>query len=213
MAGGMINFVQILETRPADVTIRRWREIRRGVMQLMGLHWHKHMLPEHFKANAANVYHYRQRTRDYLKRKAWFTAKGHGITSQEIMDETIRSMPAGLKASRGFYEDIFWRQYRLTRARMLDQIGASPNPLQYTGNLRANVTQFATIRVFEQRFKLVMPGTPYTPDRPRTPKQPPIAQEVTRLLEREKAELSRLGKAFAGEALKAIKSPTTTTIR
>ena len=162
MAGGMINLVRIIETRPPEVAIRRWREVRKGTMRLMGLHWHQNMLPLHFEPNAANVYHYQRRTKKYLERKA--------------------------KANK-------------------------QNPLLYSGTLRANVTQIATIRVFEQRFKLVMPGTAYTPDRPRRPNQPPIAQEVTRLLEREKAELSKLGKAFAVEALKSIKSPTTTTIQ
>lgn len=213
MAGGMINYVQIIETRPPEVTIRKWREIRHGVMRVMGLHWHQHMLPNHFAANAANVYHFQRRTRQYENKKAWFLARGRGITHEEIMAETIRSLPQGLKADRGFYEDIFWKKYRETRDRMLAEAGTTQNPLVYTGTLRANVTQVATIRTFEQRFKLIMPGTSYTPDRPRRPNQPPIAQEVTKLLEREKQELAKLGKAFAVDALKALKTPTTTTIK
>ncbi len=86
---------------------------------------------------------------------------------------------------------------------------AGTDKLTFSGTLRANVTQVATIRSFEQRFKLVMPGTPYTPDRPRRPNQPPIAQEVTRLLEREKQELAKIGKRLA---VQLLKQPTTTTV-
>lgn len=85
--------------------------------------------------------------------------------------------------------------------------------LTFTGVLRTNVTQFATIRTFEQRFKLIMPGTPYTPDRPRRPNQPPIAQEITKVLEREKEELAKLGKAFAKDALNQKSQTVITDIR
>jgi len=213
VAGGMINFVRIIEARPPEVTIRRWREIRHGTMRVMGLHWHQHMLPDHFAPNAANVYHYQQRTTTYEKRKAWFLAKGHGISHEEILEETRRSMPKGLKADRGFYEDIFWRKFRETRDRMLAAAGTARSPLHYTGTLRANVTQIATIRTFEQRFKLIMPGTAYTPDRPRRPNQPPIAQEVTKLLDREKQALAKLGKAYAVDQIRNLKASITTEIR
>jgi hypothetical protein len=39
-------------------------------------------------------------------------------------------------------------------ARIVDQASEHLTSLTFTGVLRANVTQFATIRVFEQRFKL-----------------------------------------------------------
>jgi hypothetical protein len=201
MAGGMINYIRMLEVRPPEVTIRRWRDVRKSVMTVMGLFWHQNMLPKHFQPGADRVYHYDIRTKEYRKKKAWFLARGHSITHEEILAETKRSMPAGLKSARGLNEDVFWRQYNLTRDRMLAAAGIDQNPLTYTGTLRANVTQVATIRAFEQRFKLVMPGTKYTPDRPRNPRMPPIAQEVTRLLEYEKIELAKLGKAKAVEML------------
>ena len=201
MAGGMMYYIRILETRPPEVTYRRWREIRHGAFRVMGMHWHQHMLPDHFKPNAQQVYHYEFRTKEYERRKAWFRAKGRGITHEDIMAETVRSMPKGLKAQRGFSEDVFWQKYRETRDRMLAEAGDARSPLVYTGRLREQVLQVATIRTFETRFKLVMPGTPYTPDRPRRPGQPPIAQEVTRLLEREKEVLAKLGKAYAVEQL------------
>ena len=76
MAGGMIHHVRILETRPLDTTVRRWREIRKGTMQVMGLHWHQHMLPEHFKANAREVYHFKRRSAAHQKRKETAAKRG-----------------------------------------------------------------------------------------------------------------------------------------
>lgn len=214
MAGGMINFVRIIETRPADVAIRKWRAIRHEVMRTMGMHWHEHMLPEHFASNAENVYHYNQRTTRYLQAKAWRLARGHGLTQEAVIQEMKKSIPRRNQNQRGFGEDWFWKEYQDTRERMLQSVGLGGNmvALVLTGTLRANVTQVATIRTFENRFKLVMPGTAYTPDRPRRPNQPPIAQEVTRLLEREKQELAKLGKASAVAQLKALRSPKTTNI-
>lgn len=169
MAGGMINYIRMLEARPPEVTIRRWREIRKSVMTVMGLHWHKHMLPGHFQPGAENRYHFARRTSKHLETKK----KG---------------------ASRGSIG-----------GRIVDPRAAT-DPLTFSGTLRANVTQVATIRAFEQRFKLIMPGTKYTPDRPRNPRMPPIAQEVTRLLEYEKLELAKLGKAKAVAELKSLRS-------
>lgn len=164
MAGGMVHYVQILETRPLDTTVRRWREIRKGTMEVMGRHWHQEMLPERFKPNAQNVYHFQRRSREHVERKQ------HGA-----------------KNGRDGFRTVDPR--------------AGTDFLTFTGVLRQNVTQHATIRTFETRFKLVMQGTPYTPDRPRRPGQPPIAQEITKLLEREKEVLAKLGKAYAVEQL------------
>ena len=77
MAGGMINHIRMLETRPFDVTVRRWREIRHGSMRVMGLHWHQHMLPERFKPNAQNVYHFQRRTMAYTKQKQQAAQRGY----------------------------------------------------------------------------------------------------------------------------------------
>lgn len=90
---------------------------------------------------------------------------------------------------------------------------AATDALTFTGTLRRNVTQIAYIRSFEQRFKLVMPGTAYTPARPKAPNQPPIAQEVTTLLQREKEELAKVGKAFAAAQLKQYRESRTTEIK
>lgn len=160
MAGGLVNYVKLIEKRPPEVTVRRWRAIRHGVMRVMGLHWHQHMLPKHFLPNAANVYKYQRRSKAHQDRKA-------------------RSAGRGRVDSR-----------------------AATDQLTFTGTVRRLATQVATIRTFEQRFKLIMPGTPYTPDRPRRPGMPPIAQEVTRLLDYEKTELAKLGKAYAVSELK-----------
>lgn len=89
---------------------------------------------------------------------------------------------------------------------------AGTDALTFTGTLRRNVTQVATIRSFEQRFKLVMPGTAYTPARPRSANQPPIAQEVTTLLQREKEELAKFGKSLAAAQLRQYRESRTTEI-
>lgn len=176
MAGGLIHHVRILETRPLDTTVRRWREIRKGTMETMGRHWHQHMLPMRFAPNAREVYHFQRRSKAHVERKQRAATNGRD----------------------GF--------------RTVDR-RAGTDFLTFTGVLRQNVTQHATIRTFEQRFKLVMPGTPYTPDRPRRPGQPPIAQEITKLLEREKQELAKLGKSFAAEAMKQKTQTVVTEIR
>jgi hypothetical protein len=175
MAGGMINFVRIIETRPADVTIRKWRGIRHEVMRTMGVHWHQNFLPLHFASNSANVYHMQRRTQKYMEAKR-------------------------NAAQRGFM------------GRRHVEAKAATDALTFSGTLRANVTQVATIRTFEQRFKLIMPGTSYTPDRPRNPRQPPIAQEVTKLLQSEKKVLAGLGRESAIRQLQALRQSSTTTI-
>lgn len=76
MAAGLIHHIKILETRPIGVTVRRWRDIRHGAMRLMGNHWHRNMLPEHFAANAQNVYHFQRRTRAYTERKIAAAVRG-----------------------------------------------------------------------------------------------------------------------------------------
>jgi hypothetical protein len=175
MAGGMINFVRIIETRPADVTIRKWRGIRHEVMRVMGMHWHQNFLPLHFEPNAGNVYHMQRRTAKYLEAKQ--KAAQRGFLGRKHVDSK-----------------------------------AATDALTLSGTLRANVTQVATIRTFENRFKLIMPGTSYTPDRPRNPRMPPIAKEVTTLLEREKTVLSGLGRESAIRQLNSLRNPSTTTI-
>lgn len=171
MAGGMINYIRIIETKPPEVTVRKWREIRHGTMKVMGAHWHKHMLPLHFAPNAGNVYGYKPRTSEHQARKR--KAVERGYDGRRFVDRR-----------------------------------AATDALTFSGTLRENVTQVATIRAFEQRFKLIMPGTSYTPDRPKNSNMPPIAQEVTKLLEREKKELAKIGKAYAVKELKAIKVST-----
>jgi hypothetical protein len=100
---------------------------------------------------------------------------------------------------------------RGSKGRRLVDPKAATDALTFSGTLRDNVTQIASVKVFEQRFKLVMPGTPYTPARPRSASQPPLAEETTRLLEREKQQMARLGKKTAVAMLKESKPPRTRT--
>lgn len=80
MAGGLIHHVRILETKPFDVTVRKWREIRHSTMRLMGLHWHQHILPLHFAPNAKFVYHYKRRSGAYEERKERAARRGRSGT-------------------------------------------------------------------------------------------------------------------------------------
>lgn len=170
---GIINYVKMIETRPPDVTVRAWRQIRHGTMKTMGLYWHAEMLPNHFAPNAANVYKYKRRSKAHQERKE--RSAKRGTDGQRRVDPR-----------------------------------AATDQLTFTGTVRRNVTQIATIRSFEQRFKLVMPGTAYTPSRPKAPNMPPIAQEVTTLLQREKEELAKRGKAYAKAQLNAFRESRTT---
>lgn len=38
-------------------------------MEVMGRHWHQHMLPLHFAPNAREVYHFQRRSKAHLERK------------------------------------------------------------------------------------------------------------------------------------------------
>lgn len=88
---------------------------------------------------------------------------------------------------------------------------AGTDSLTFSGTLRDNVLRVAHIRSFEQRFKLIMPGTNYTPEKPRRPNQPPIAAEVTKLLAREGVILARVARETARENIKAARAGRTIT--
>jgi hypothetical protein len=90
---------------------------------------------------------------------------------------------------------------------------AATDQLTFSGALRDNVTRNAFIQVFPTRFKLVMPGTSYTPVNPRHPNRPHLQKEITTLLEREKKELAAIGKKHAVELIKEYREPRTTIIK
>ncbi|MEP3477999.1 MAG: hypothetical protein ABJZ55_02015 [Fuerstiella sp.] len=76
--------IKVLETKPPDVTVRNWRSITKGTYRAIGRHWYANMLPNHFKANAANVYGYRQRSKDYLEQKRKAAAAGRSLGRKRV---------------------------------------------------------------------------------------------------------------------------------
>jgi hypothetical protein len=89
---------------------------------------------------------------------------------------------------------------------------AATDQLTLTGALRDNATRQATVRVFPTRFTVTMPGTSYTPSRPRG-SQPHLAAEVTTLLKYEKEQLAKAAKQLAAERLREYRETRTTEIR
>lgn len=91
---------------------------------------------------------------------------------------------------------------------------AATDSLTLTGTLRDNVTRVAKIQAFETRFKLVMPGTSYTPSRPKPGNPGPhLAAEVTTLLQREKKALAKSGEKLARQMLNDYREQRQTTIK
>jgi hypothetical protein len=89
---------------------------------------------------------------------------------------------------------------------------AATDQLTLTGALRDNATRQATVKVFPTRFTVTMPGTSYTPSRPRG-SGPWLAAEVTKLLKYEKDELARDAKQLSVELLNQYRETRTTEIR
>lgn len=91
---------------------------------------------------------------------------------------------------------------------------AATDSLTLTGTLRDNVTRRAKIQAFETRFKLVMPGTKYTPARQKPGNNGPhLAAEVTKLLAREKKVLAKAGEKLAVQMMSNIRETRRTVIK
>lgn len=71
--------VQIRESKPDHVTIRRWREIWRGIWQQIGDKWKDENLKDHFTEQAAQKYGYQPRTLRYRANKVKRFIKGKGF--------------------------------------------------------------------------------------------------------------------------------------
>lgn len=169
----------IMETRPPDLVIRAWRQLRRDAMRMIGLTWHRDMLPKHFEPNAANVYKYKRRTARWIAAKQRAAVRGTIGTGRLI--------------------------------RLVDPRAAT-DQLTLTGALRDNATRHATVRVFPSRFTVTMPGTSYTPSRPRG-NNPHLAMEVTTLLKYEKEALAKAAEKVAAEGLRQYRETRKTEIR
>lgn len=170
---------RIMETRPPDLVIRAWREIRKSAMRRIGLKWHQEMLPLHFEPNAANRYRYDRRSSKWIADKRKAAERGTIGTGKNL--------------------------------KLVDPRAAT-DQLTLTGALRDNATRNAVIKVFPTRFTVTMPGTSYTPSRPRGT-GPWLADEVTRLLKYERDELARDAKRLAAELLREYRETRNSEIR
>lgn len=66
----------LFESRPPEVTVRAWRELRREGLRQMGLYWHRHFLPRHFEPAARYRYRYQPRSKQWRERKRQLAARG-----------------------------------------------------------------------------------------------------------------------------------------
>lgn len=69
---------------------------------------------------------------------------------------------------------------------------AATNPLTFTGALKRIVTQLAEIRGYPARSTVTMNLPAYAPARPRTSRNPPVAQEATRISGRERGIVAKV---------------------
>ena len=65
----VLYHIQMKFSRPPDFSKRGWKEVMREANRRTILHWHKEMLPRHFKADAAGRYGYRPRRVWYVRQK------------------------------------------------------------------------------------------------------------------------------------------------
>lgn len=63
-------------------------------------------------------------------------------------------------------------------------------PLVYSGLFKRSVTGLATVRGFPSRFTVYMNAPSYVPQKSRDQKQPPLAEEVTRMVPSEATSLA-----------------------
>ncbi|MBW3538772.1 MAG: hypothetical protein KY476_00730 [Planctomycetes bacterium] len=71
--------ITLREERPADISIRVWRDSMRQAHEEMGALWHSKMLPRHFTRGAASRYGYQPRTRKWQQKKAALYARGKAV--------------------------------------------------------------------------------------------------------------------------------------
>ncbi len=62
-------------TKPAEVTVRGWREVVKNAFRAMALLWHRDYLPRHFDGSKQRRYGFTARTVKYIRSK--LSKKGH----------------------------------------------------------------------------------------------------------------------------------------
>jgi hypothetical protein len=91
---------------------------------------------------------------------------------------------------------------------------AATAQLTKSGLLHAAMTQRGrVIRSFESRFTVRMPGTSYTPRKPRDSKRPNLQKELTTLLKREIDTLQKVGEDKAVELINSTRQRRQTTLK
>lgn len=102
----------LIEKRPVGVVRDKWREICRKAFQLVGEHWFRNMLKNHFTPQAKHTYRHKARSSKYKTNKARLAQRGKvamggvvdnvfsGDTMQQVTSKAlIRGFPTRVKVS------------------------------------------------------------------------------------------------------------------
>jgi len=84
-------FFQIIDDRPPDISIRRWRTFTRDAMSEVGNLYDQAFKMRHFEAGAAARYGYRPRTAAHIAKKAKLVARGSFQISPDANRDLIMS--------------------------------------------------------------------------------------------------------------------------
>lgn len=127
-----------------------------------------------------------ERDKREVLRAAWADAglKWH----QEYLPRHFKPGASSRYGYRKRSEKYLARKVRDARRGKATEGGAAP--LVYSGLLKRSLTSLAEIRGFPSRFTVYMTSPSYVPQKSRDDKQPPIAQEVTRLIPSEANSLA-----------------------
>ncbi|MGE0605549.1 MAG: hypothetical protein AB7O62_00380 [Pirellulales bacterium] len=132
------------------------------------------------------------------------------LKEKRPLDITVREWPQILRESheevgRFWHEKILPRHfgpgaervyhYRRRTKKYRDykaESGHGTVDLVWSGTLQTSLTEHATVKGFPSRVRVEMNGPKYIPKRPRTNKQPPLYEEVTRVTKTERKELAAI---------------------
>jgi hypothetical protein len=83
---------------------KAFKASRAGIFKAIGKHWHKQMLPQHFKADSDEKYGYKRRSKGYRRKKEARGERRSLVWTGDLMAKTkgfakIRSSTAGVKVA------------------------------------------------------------------------------------------------------------------
>lgn len=97
--------IKMVEERPPEASIRVWRRAVKAGNKAAGEHWHKKILPRHFKRNATRRYKYKRRSRRWRERKqrlARFGFAKEGGRTDLVFTGQLRLATQNFAAIRAF---------------------------------------------------------------------------------------------------------------